>query len=136
MCKLCLNTRLLFNVVKQEILDENESISTFFMKSSACLRSPNSFYELECCNALCKNCNQKLPTFDQKSYTNKLKSDYQFEVVMKKYKSKQEGKEKISQKTERVTVEEIFEKLCSLKSTYLSHQWEVENDKLHWKRIL
>ena len=29
MCKLCLNTRLFFNVVKQEIPDENETISTF-----------------------------------------------------------------------------------------------------------
>ena len=29
MYKLCLNTGLLFNVVKQEIPDENESISTF-----------------------------------------------------------------------------------------------------------
>ena len=98
MCKLCLNTRLLFNVVKQEILDENESISTFFMKSSACLRSPNSFYELECCNALCKNCNQKLPTFDQKNYTNKLKSYYQFEVVMKNIKANKRKRRKYQKK--------------------------------------
>ena len=96
------------------------------MKSSAYPRSRNGFYELECCNRMCKNCNQKLPTFGQKNSTNKLTSYYQFEVVMKKYKSKRDGKEKISQKTERVakegSVEEIFEKLCSLKATYLSHQ--------------
>ena len=40
--------------VETQIPDENESISTFFMKSSACPKSPNSFYELECCGGMYK----------------------------------------------------------------------------------
>jgi len=39
MCKLCLNTRLLFNAVKTDIDDESSSISSFFMSHSTCSKS-------------------------------------------------------------------------------------------------
>ena len=78
-----------------------------------------------------KNCNEKIPAFDQKNSTNKLKSYYQFEVVMKKYKSKRDGKEKRSQKKERVAKEgsakEIFEE--SLVRYGRSYKFEIIDSK-------
>ena len=102
--KLCLNTKLLFHVIKAEMKEENSLISQFFMSNCTCPKSSNGFFELNCCNGKCKNCSQELPTLlNSEKEGRKSKSYYQFQRVNKQYTSKHDAKEKKSCGTETST---------------------------------
>ena len=86
MCKLCLNTRLLFNVIKEEIKEENSFISQFFISNCTCPKSSNEFFELDCFDGKCKKCSQELPTMPNSEKEGiKFKLHYQFQWVNKQF---------------------------------------------------
>ena len=59
-CKLCLNTRLLFEPLMTQAKKDNdkttESITEFFMSSCECPRTANGYYQWSCVSLKCKNC--------------------------------------------------------------------------------
>ena len=106
MCKLCLNTRLLFSPLmefsKSNGGNEFTSMSDFFMQGCGCSKSENGYYKLKCCEAKCKcviTCN--IPDLDET-----VKTYYQFQTTTTSYTSHKDGNEKVSRKTERIEFKE------------------------------
>ena len=58
LCKLCLNTRLLFNEVREEVERSSDysTSSAYFRNTANCPRSENGYSLLRCCCGKCINC--------------------------------------------------------------------------------
>ena len=147
LCKLCLNTRLLFEPLMTQAKKDNdkttESITEFFMSSCECPRTANGYYQWSCVSLKCKNCKnlKPIPLKCEKLQT-KVKVS-QFEITKQVYTKilkNGESQQKTSEKTQRVehflSYEEIYKKLSACKKDYTCHKYQVFNDKFHWPRIL
>ena len=57
MCKICLNTRMLFSPLMEHSKACNgpvfSSISEYFMEACSCPMSKNGYYQLKCCEGKC-----------------------------------------------------------------------------------
>ena len=148
LCKLCLNTRLLFDsLYMQSKKDEEEipnSVTAFFMETCSCDKAENGYYKWSCVQQKCKNCKHNKPTSLKCSTSNETTQVSQFETTKTPYTQtdKETGKkaEKVSDKTERVistrSFSEIYSSLVKLKTKYLMHRYQVFNDKHQWPKIL
>ena len=60
LCKICLNTRLLFEAVMEEEKKQGvvpfSSISKYFMTDCECEQSPNDYFSWRCVTGNCKQC--------------------------------------------------------------------------------
>ena len=129
LCKLCLNTRLLFEPLMVQAKKDNDkttdSITEFFLDSCDCPKTSNGYYHWNCVSMKCKNCKKIKPMpLKCKTLQTKIKVS-QLEVTKKVYtKTDKNGKshQKTSEKTERVehslTYEEIYKKLSAFKKAY------------------
>ena len=102
LCKLCLNTRILFEPLMAQAKRDNDeitgSLTESFMSSRECLKSQNGYYQWDCISLKCKSCKNIKPML-LKFQTSKMKTKvYQFTVTKKPYKDG-EIVEKVSQKT-------------------------------------
>ena len=144
MFKLCLNTRLLFSPIMEHTKSsggqEFTSITEYFMHSRNCPRALNGYYQYLCCEGKCKECKKiQLPLIPDLS-GDTMRNFYQFEITKTKYISKMTGEEKTSLMTERVEYKEtincIHGRFIKMKQQYLTHMYQVRNDKFEWRNIL
>ena len=148
MCKVCLNTRQLFDAIvecckKQNLSYVPKSITEHFMKNCVCdSKDSNGYYQLTCIKGMCPTGFGKLPdilfTDPEQSV-----SYYQYELVTSNYtvkRGKNKGTVKETVRTERVTynetVTEAVQKLNSVRDKYLMHRYLFQDDKLHWPTIM
>ena len=61
LCKLCLNTRMLFEQAKRDNNDVQDSMTEFFMYDCGCPKSSNGFYHWNCVALKCKVCKKASP---------------------------------------------------------------------------
>ena len=116
LCKLCLNTKLVFQCLKAQAKKDGEelgySISEFFMVSCPCNKSPNGYPDHQTKVLKCKNDHEK-----------QVKAG-QFETITTMYTKN--NKPKKSTKTEHVeltlTMAQVFEKIVSLRYTEYKYQ--------------
>ena len=135
LCKLCLNTRLLFEpLMTQAKKDNDKTIAEFFMSSCECPRTANGYYQWSCVSLKCKNCKnlKPIPLKCEKLRT-KVKV-FQFEIL-KNDKSQQKTSEKTQRVEHFLSYEGIYKKLSACKKDYTCHKYQVFN-KFHWPRIL
>ena len=148
LCKLCLNTRMMFEpFMKQAKKDGDEifsSITKFFMSSCQCHKSTNGFWSWQCVSGKCRKCkNLKLPSFACENSSQLVTID-QFKFVESKYKKmgkkSEKEVEKTSTRTERVsdsvTFKELYTKLVAMKKVHLMHRYQVNNNVYQWPLIL
>ena len=89
LCKLCLNTRLLFEPLMVQAKKDNDkttdSITEFFMDSCDCPKTSSGYYHWNCVSMKCKNCKKIKPMpLKCKTLQTKIKVS-QFEVTKKVY---------------------------------------------------
>ena len=89
LCKLCLNTRLLFELLMVQAKKDNDkttdSITEFFMDSCDCPKTSSGYYHWNCVSMKCKNCKKIKPMpLKCKTLQTKIKVS-QFEVTKKVY---------------------------------------------------
>ena len=148
LCKICLNTRLLFEAVMEEEKKQGvvpfSSISKYFMTDCECEQSPNDYFSWRCVTGNCKQCqNNQYPLLSGKK-TNPLVTFSQFELTNTPYQQKdKQGNitEEISKKTKRVHHSLLFNNECVsklqlVKYSYLMHRYQVNNDIYYWPQIL
>ena len=65
LCKICLNTKLLFGPLQQETRKDNdmvtESISNFFRHACKCSKSKNGYFKWKCVNLKSSDCKSIKP---------------------------------------------------------------------------
>ena len=54
MCKICLNSKLLFEVLMAKVKKDGDvaydSLSSFYMHECTCTEAPNGYYQWNCCS--------------------------------------------------------------------------------------
>ena len=142
LCKLCLNSKLLFEpilVQAKKVGDISKSLTEFFMPSYSCPKAVNGFYQWKYVSLKCKECKDAKPQFLSCQEDDTLVKISQFEKVTSEYVNKKKETKK-SNKTERVehqlSFRDIFKKLNKIKKEYITHKFQVFNDKAHWPTIL
>ena len=82
LCKLCLNKRLLFQVLHKKYSEMGDSLSAYLMGGCDCTKDENGFWRIKCCIGKCTSCKSKR---DQRNDLPGLEADivtrtfYQFE---------------------------------------------------------
>ena len=144
LCKFCLNLRLSFNALMEHSKKFDgpffESISSFYMNSCGCQKAENGYWKLDCCLGKCQDCRSKenilIPNVDSGTKI----SYYKFEVTKTSYLSKKTNTIKECKRTERVNVSQdvkaLLQDIYKLKEKYLLHRYQVENDRMEWRKII
>ena len=148
LCKLCINMTFLFEPLmaraKKDGDETFQSISSFFMDSSSCSKSPNGYYHWKCVNKQCKDCNKLPPATLKCMESEELVTVDQFEMVHREYQ-KFNTKKKIMEikKTKcmdrvhkKISYRDLYKKVWSMKKAYMVHKYYVYNDKYHWPKIV
>ena len=128
--KYCLNLCLLFNTLMEHSRNNGpsfDSISKLFMHTSSCEYHSNGYWKSECCLGKCSDCNSiERPQLPKMEAT---LSYYAFEATKHEYTRT----ERVSKKG---TAFELYNCLWNQRSSYLYHQYQIENDKYVWPQIL
>ena len=146
LCKICLNTKLLFDPLQQQAKKDNdkltESISNFFMHVYKCSKAENSDFKLKCVDLKCSDCKSIKPMHFKCADSLRMVKVSQSELTKIPYKKLAQGEmvEKVSNKTEKVTKEmsfkDLYTKIVPMKKKYTTHKYEVYNNVFHWPSIL
>lgn len=146
LCKLCPNTRLLFDSIMPEERKLGgeifKSVTEFFTAKWYCTLSSNGFYNWACVTGKCKQCSKVKHEFPGVAFDRVITSS-QFEQKETPYLEKDKSGnivEKKSKKPDRVYHSISFKKtvtqLIALKWKYLTYKYQVCNDSYHWPQIL
>ena len=132
LCKICLNTRILFNTVMNVVKGEKYKVYDSITESGeSCQFSQSGYIAFKCINGDCDICNGILNPPHYPLTNLKQVKYHQFETVKATHKIKS-GKEKKNSRTERVeyqnTIVECNNMLDSLGKKYRSHRYDVEHD--------
>ena len=88
LCKLCLNVRLLFDVLMAKARKDNDeifdSITNFSMNESTCTKSKNGYHQWKCWVRLCSACKKSKPAKLKCQISNEVVSVDQFGTVEQK----------------------------------------------------
>lgn len=148
MCKLCLNTRLLYEPLSAKAKKDGdempESISAFMMNEVVCCKSANGFYAWSCVTRNCSNCKAAKSLEIKCKNSNELITVEQFELVTKDYnkfntETKEEEKKqtKLTEKTvKQMAYKDLYKALQSIRKKYTMHRYQILNDKYHWPKIV
>ena len=143
LCKLCLNERLLFQVL-HKYSEMGDSLSAYLMGRCDCTKDENGFWRIKCCIGKCTSCKSKR---DQLNDLPGLEADigtitfYKFEEMKTLYYRQKTGEEKISKKVERSknkheTPKVVHDLVMTKIDDYLLRQYQAQNDSFVWKHIL
>ena len=105
LCKLCLNSKLLFEPILVQAKKDGDGISKslteFFMSSCSCPKAVNGFYQWKCVTLKCKECKDAKPQSLSCQENDTLVKISQYEKVTSEYANKKKETKKLN-KTERV----------------------------------
>ena len=138
-CKLCLNSKLLFEpiLVQAKKFDDDisKSLTEFYMSSCSWPKAVNGF---KCVTLKCKECKDAKPQSLSCQEDNTLLKIGKFEVTAEYANKKKETKK--SNKTERVehqlSFRDILQKLNKIKKEYIKNKFQIYNDKAYRPTIL
>ena len=120
LCKLCLNSKLLFEPILVQVKKNGDDIS-------------------KCVTLKWKECKDAKPQPLSCQENDTLVKISQFEKVTSEYVNKKKETKK-SNKIERVehqlSFRDILQKLNKIKKEYITHKFQIYNDKAHWSTIL
>ena len=143
LCKLCLNSKLLFEPIlvqaKKVGDDISKSLTEFFMPSCSCPKAVNGFYQWKCVSLKCKECKDAKPQYLSCHEDDTLVKISQSKKVTSEYVNKRKETKK-SNKTERVeqqlSFRVILQKWNKIKKEYIIDKFQIYNDKAHWPSVL
>ena len=144
MCKRCLNTRLTFDVIMSHMRkyggEEYQSISDYLMAHCKCVKNANGYYDLKCCLGECSECKDNNPP-NVPGLDIGVKINYFIYETTKTPYADKNGVQKLSQKTERVSyqnvdIKDVVHNFLESSREYLLHRYEIANDKYVWKNVL
>ena len=148
LCKLCLNVRFLFRalVARAQKDDEtiSDSITEFFMINVTCMKTEIGYFPWKCCMGQCTKCKNADPLMLKCSTSDDTVTVHQFESTETPYKKKDKKTgvetDTLLKKTEKIpitlTYAELYKKSVSVKKKYITHRYQVLNDRFHWRIIL
>ena len=89
LCKLCLNAKMMYVLVKQAKEDGDEinpnSLTNFYMSSCPFSKSPNGYYKWKCVNGKCSQCKKISPLPLKSSNSSEVIKISQFELTKTPY---------------------------------------------------